>query len=84
MSRPTRSSLRQGQTLYVLVASNLTVSGLNEVWPVHIDSNVQRERVGRQLGRQSVVSYSRRRIESVAEGLNARLSIYERGRMIHA
>lgn len=73
MTRPTRSTLRQGQTLYVLVNALLTPSGHHEVRPVHLDSNAQRERIARQLGPGSVISYSRRQVESVAKALNARL-----------
>jgi len=74
MSRPTRSTLRQGQTLYVLIPCTLTTSGRHEVRPVHLDSNAQRDRIGGQLGPRGVFSYSRRKVESVAEGLNARLA----------
>lgn len=72
MTRPTRSTLRQGQTLYVLVCPLLSNSGRHETLAVSIDSNARRDRVGRLMGPAGVYSYSRKRIESLANGLNAR------------
>ena len=72
MTRPTRSTLRQGQTLYVLVHPLLSPSGRHETLAVPIDSNAVRDRTGRVMGPAGVYSYSRKRIESLAAGLNAR------------
>jgi hypothetical protein len=72
MTRPTRSTLRQGQTLYVLVHPLLSQSGRHETLAVHIDSNAVRDRTGRVMGTAGIYSYSRKRIESLAAGLNAR------------
>ncbi|MHA6236839.1 hypothetical protein [Pseudomonas fluorescens group sp. PF-69] len=73
MTRPTRSTLRQGQTLYVLVHPLLSNSGRHEALAVPIDSNAARDRVSRLMGPAGVYSYSRKHIESLAAGLNARL-----------